>query len=128
MEYESAVDKTIREATERGEFDNLAGAGKPLPMRHSGDPDWWAKGLLEREQIAPDLTVSLRREADGFPASLLGLSTEDAVRAVLEDYNDRVKADWRRPRVGRTSPIVARRVDVEAMVGQWRGQGRRGVT
>lgn len=128
MDYESAVDKALREAAERGEFDNLPGAGKPLPLRHSGDPDWWLKALLEREQIAPDLTVSLRREADGFPASLLDLPTEDAVRAVLEDYNDRVKADWMRPRVGKTSPIVARRVDVEALVEEWRAVRRHGTS
>ncbi|GLZ01820.1 hypothetical protein Acsp02_90710 [Actinoplanes sp. NBRC 103695] len=28
--YESAVDRQLREAQERGEFDNLPGAGKPL--------------------------------------------------------------------------------------------------
>jgi len=43
--YESWVDKQIREAQERGDFDDLPGAGKPLP--HLGDPDdadWWVKG------------------------------------------------------------------------------------
>lgn len=41
--YETALDRAIREAAERGEFDNLPGSGKPLPIRHSGDPDWWLK-------------------------------------------------------------------------------------
>jgi hypothetical protein len=107
--YESAIDRAVREATERGAFDDLPGAGKPLTIRNSGDPDWWLKQLVEREQIAPDLTVSLRREADGFPESLLDLPTEEAVRAVLEDFNERVKIDWMRPRTGPSSPIVARR-------------------
>jgi hypothetical protein len=124
--YESAVDRAIREATERGEFDDLPGAGKPLPMRHAGDPDWWLKQLAEREQISPDLTVSLRREADGFPESLLDLPTEEAVRAVLEDFNERVKADWMRPRTGPSSPLVARRVDVEDLVARWRELRRTG--
>ena len=117
--YESPVDRAIREATERGAFDDLPGAGKPLNLKRVGDPDWWIKDLVEREQISPDLTVSLRREADSFPESLLVLPTEDAVRAVLEDFNDRVKADWRRPRTGPSSPVVARRVDVDAVVEQW---------
>ena len=117
--YETAIDRAIREATERGEFDDLPGAGKPLPMRNAGDPDWWLKQLAEREQISPDLTVSLRREADGFPESLGDLPTEDAVRAVLDDFNERVKADWMRPRVGPSSPIVARRVAVDDLVAQW---------
>ena len=30
VRFESWVDKRIREATERGEFENLPGAGKPL--------------------------------------------------------------------------------------------------
>jgi len=126
--YETAVDRAIREAAERGAFDDLPGAGKPLPMRNAGDPDWWLKQLAEREQISPDLTVSLRREADGFPGSLLDLPTEDAVRAVLEDFNERVKADWMRPRTGPTSPIVARRVDVEALVAQWHDLRRHGAS
>lgn len=124
--YESALDRAIREAAERGEFDNLPGSGKPLPIRHSGDPDWWLKQLVEREQISPDLTVSLRREADGFPESLLDLPTEDAVRAVLEDFNERVKADWMRPRTGPSSPIVARKVDVDTLVERWHELRRAG--
>jgi hypothetical protein len=124
--YETALDRAIREAAERGEFDDLPGAGKPLQMKHSGDPDWWLKQLAEREQISPDLTVSLRREADGFPESLLDLPTEEAVRTVLEDFNERVKVDWMRPRVGPSSPVVARRVDVDAIVEQWRALRRRG--
>jgi hypothetical protein len=30
MDFDSWVDQQIREATERGEFDNLPGKGKPL--------------------------------------------------------------------------------------------------
>lgn len=126
--YESAIDRAIREATERGAFDDLPGAGRPLTIRNSGDPDWWLKQLVEREQISPDLTVSLRREADGFPESLLDLPTEEAVRAVLEDFNERVKIDWMRPRTGPSSPIVARKVDVDALVEQWRELRRRGAS
>jgi hypothetical protein len=125
--YETPVDRAIREATERGAFDDLPGAGKPLNLRRVGDPDWWLKDLVEREQISPDLTVSLRREADSFPESLRDLPTEEAVRSVLDDFNERVKADWMRPRVGPSSPIVARKVDVDAVVEQWhelrRGRG-----
>jgi hypothetical protein len=35
--YESPADRAIREAMERGEFDDLPGAGKPLT--NLGDPD-----------------------------------------------------------------------------------------
>ncbi len=124
MSYETPLDRAIREATERGAFDNLPGAGKPLPLRGSGDPDWWLKDLMAREGISGSEVLppalALRREADGFPESLAELPTEDAVRAVLMDFNARVEADWRRPTVGRGDPVVARRIDVEVMVEAWR--------
>ena len=123
MSYESAIDRAIREATERGAFDNLPGAGKPLHLRNAGDPHWWLKELVERESIsAGDLVspaVALRREADGFPESLRDLPHEQAVREVLTDFNRRVEADWRRPGIGRGEVVVARRVDVDALVAQW---------
>ena len=123
MEYETAVDRAIREAAERGAFDDLPGAGKPLPMRNTGDPDWWLKDLMVREgitgrELLPP-AVALRREADGFPESLRDLPDEAAVRRVLDDFNARVEADWRRPGIGKGTPIVARRVDVEALVAEW---------
>ena len=124
MSYETPIDRAIREAAERGAFDNLPGAGKPLNLRNTSDPDWWLKDLMARESISGSEVlppaIALRREADGFPDSLADLPTEDAVRAVLVDFNARVEADWRRPGFGRGDPVVARRVDVEALVEQWR--------
>ena len=122
--YETAVDRAIREAAEGGAFDNLAGAGKPLPMRQAGDADWWLKELVEREQISGSElvppTIALRREADGFPESLAGLASEESVRQVLDDFNERVRADWRRPGVGKGTPVIARPVDVDQMVERWK--------
>lgn len=124
MSYETPLDRAIREATERGLFDDLPGAGKPLAFKRPGDPDWWLKGLVEREGLAGgeivDPTVALRCEADAFPGSLADLATEDAVRSVLADFNRRVAEDWRRPRTGKGSPIIARPVDVETMLEAWR--------
>ena len=38
---------------ERGEFDNLPGAGKPIEgLGAQHDPEWWLKQLIERERIA----------------------------------------------------------------------------
>ena len=103
--FESLVERQIREAQERGEFDNLPGAGKPLPRLDGvDDPDWWVRRLVQREGL--DMTdalppvIALRKEAAGFPHTLLDLRTEESVRAVLEDYNRRVKLDRLRPRSG----------------------------
>lgn len=125
--YESPVERAIREAQERGEFDNLPGAGKPL--RNLGnpeteDPNWWVKGLLERENIdvtgAMPPALALRKEAETYPQSLLDLRTEESVRAVLEDYNRRVRQDRLRPALGPLPPLIARTLDVDELVRQWR--------
>lgn len=47
MQFENWVDRQIREAMERGEFDNLPGAGKPLELDPS--EDWWIKAKMARE-------------------------------------------------------------------------------
>ena len=38
---------------------------------------------------------------------------------MLADFNQRVEADWRRPGMGRGEMVVARRVDVDAVVAAW---------
>lgn len=119
-----SAEQQIREAQARGSFDNLPGAGKPLRSVDLNDPDWWIKGLIEREKIDPfeliHPTLALRREADSYPESLVHLRSEDEVRAALEDFNDRVRGEWRRPQVGPSSPVVARLVRVEETVAEWR--------
>ena len=71
--YESHIERLIREATERGEFDNLRGAGKPLDLGSPDDPDWWIKQKLRAEGLdgagAVPAVLSLRKEAAGFPES-----------------------------------------------------------
>lgn len=55
--FESAVDKQIREAMERGDFDNLKNQGKPLDLaRDPNVPEDWemAFNLLKNAGYAPD--------------------------------------------------------------------------
>lgn len=125
QQVETWVDQSIRQAQRRGDFDNLRGAGKPLRgLDRPHDPDWWVKSLVEREQL--DLAdalpgpMALRRERATFPQSLLDLSDERQVRERLEDFNERVLADRRRPHVGAHPPPVVGRVDVEELVQAWR--------
>ncbi|MFW5475031.1 DUF1992 domain-containing protein [Knoellia sp. CPCC 206450] len=122
--HESWVEKLIREAQERGEFDDLPGAGKPLRGLDDPDPDWWVKKMMEREGLdASDAlppVMLLRRERASFPESLVEMRSEEGVREVLRDYNARVVEDRRRPALGRDAPVWAPTVDVEDMVEQWR--------
>src|SRR5262245_3329060 len=58
------VDLQIRQAMERGDFDDLPGAGKPISdLGAHHDPNWWIKKLVEREHVTllpPSL--ALRKE------------------------------------------------------------------
>ncbi|QIM21680.1 DUF1992 domain-containing protein [Phycicoccus sp. HDW14] len=122
--YESPVERAIREAQERGEFDDLPGAGKPLRVENTDDPMWWVRQLVEREQLdftgALPPAVALRKEAATFPESLADLRTEESVRAVLEDFNRRVRRDRLRPPESHLPPLLAPTVDVDELVEGWR--------
>lgn len=122
--WESPVEKAIREAQERGDFDNLPGAGKPLDLRDINDPDWFVKRLAKRENLdlggALPGALALRKEAAGFPESLADVRTEKNVRDILQDYNQRVLADRLRPAMGSLPPLLAGTVDVDDMVAKWR--------
>ncbi len=122
--WESPVEKAIREAQERGEFDNLPGAGKPLPdLGDTDDPMWWLRKYAEREQL--DMTgalppaLQLRKEAASYPESLADLRSEAAVRRVLEDFNARVRHERLRPPDRGMPQLLAPTVDIDAMVERW---------
>lgn len=71
---ESAIEKQIREAIERGEFDRLPGTGKPLDLSENPytPADWrMAFKLLQDAGMAPDwieLDKEIRRELQGLDA------------------------------------------------------------
>jgi hypothetical protein len=121
MRYESWVERQVREAIERGEFDNLPGAGRPLPGNNGREDDnWWVKSLLEREQLPMPLPTSLalRREVADLPQTLADVRDERTVRDIIEDLNRRIRDSHRRRVDG--PPIVVRPVDVEQTVTDWR--------
>lgn len=118
MQYESWIDRQIREAQERGEFDNLPGAGKPLSL--DDDPDWWIKAKIARENLQPLLPtpLALRREVEDLPRSLADARTEDEVRERVGDLNRRIRESYLRPHSG--PRVVVGIVDVDAVVARWR--------
>jgi Domain of unknown function (DUF1992) len=113
----NGVEKQIREAYERGEFDNLPGAGKPLRMRHLDDPEWFARQLMEREQITGVLPgpLALRKERRELPELIDQLADEDDVRQVLRDFNRRV-----REALLRDGKVLVGGVAVEEYIEAWR--------
>jgi hypothetical protein len=116
------VDLQVQKAMERGEFDNLPGAGKPLKLPDKYDPDWWIKKLIEREQItgvAP-AAILLRKEDAELEEQLDDQFSERDVRRVLEDFNRRV-VEARRQLTG-GPPVVTPTRDVDAEVEAWRAR------
>jgi hypothetical protein len=114
------VDHQIRAAMERGEFDNLPGAGKPLKLPDRHDPDWWVKQLIEREKITGVLppALALRREDAELDAELDRMATEEEVRSALADFNQRVVEARRQLQGG--PPVVTPTREVEDEVNAWR--------
>jgi len=119
--YESPIDRQIREAQERGEFDNLPGAGEPLPgYGQADDEDWWIRGLIRRENITGMLPASLklRREIEDIQQTVATKKTEAAVRKVVEELNERIRKAQRGHIDG--PPVVLSTVDADEVVAVWR--------
>jgi hypothetical protein len=124
--WEAGVEAQIRAAQERGDFDDLPGAGKPLPGRNEPyDEMWWIKGLLERESLPTDLLLPtpllLRKKIERIPDEVRALPTEDSVRAVVRELNSQI-VEWLRNPLG--PRVVVRPVDVDAVVRHWRAERR----
>lgn len=117
------VDLQVRQAIERGEFDDLPGAGKPLEGL-GDDPDWWVKKLIEREQITGVLpeALQLRKDDRELDAVLDRESSERTVRERLESFNQRVINARRQLQGG--PPVVTPTRDVETTVEAWRSRRR----
>jgi Domain of unknown function (DUF1992) len=123
--YESRIDRQIREAQERGDFDNLPGSGKPLPDRGElHDENWWIKELVRREKLtglAPE-SLRIRKEAEELMERLASISFEASVREIVADLNRRIELARRGLVDG--PPVVVAPFDVEDVLEAWRARGR----
>ncbi len=66
MRRENVAERQIREARERGAFDDLPGTGKPIPhLDNPHDDEWWIREKLKKENVSflPP-TLAIRREID----------------------------------------------------------------
>ncbi|HEX4721189.1 MAG TPA: DUF1992 domain-containing protein [Pseudonocardiaceae bacterium] len=120
--FETWIDKQIREATERGDFDDLPGKGKPLRDANAPyDGDWWLKDWLRREGAPTDALLPtplrLRKEIQQLREKVRPLRAEERVRAAATDLNDQVRAWWRS---SNGPQIHVGLVDVDEVVAQWR--------
>jgi len=120
VSFESFVDRQIRAATERGDFDDLPGAGRPLPdAGQPYDENWWLKRKLRDEGVAQlPPTLALRKEAEEALAEAERAPSEQDVRRILGDINARIRDALRHPLEG--PPLRLTPYDVEQAVRNWR--------
>lgn len=120
MSFTSWIDQQISEATERGEFDNLPGAGKPLP-KHVDDTEAWVLDWVRREGGSTDemlpTPLKLRKQSARLAETVQELRSEQDVREAVAELNERIM-QWRKLPLG--PPIFVPLVDEEKMVAAWR--------
>jgi len=122
--FTSWIDQQIQEAQERGAFDDLPGAGKPLPRRSAADDcQVWLRDKLRREGISTEellpVPLKLRKQAERLAESVQELRTEQEVRDAVAELNHRI-IEWRRFPTG--PQIFVPLVNAEEVVGHWREQ------
>ena len=87
--WETWIEAQIRVAMEKGAFDNLPGAGKPLPnLNQEYDPLWWVKQLVHREQLSVlPPSLELLRKVEKELATIETLHDEATVRRRVAALN-----------------------------------------
>ena len=122
ISFASWIDQRINEAAERGAFDNLPGAGKPLPRRGAADDGQaWLRDYLRREGVSAEellpTPLRLRKEIERLTGTVQDLRSEQDVREVVAGLNQRI-VQWRRIPEG--PPVYLPLVDADTMVARWR--------
>jgi len=122
--FTSWIDQQIADAEDRGVFDNLPGAGKPLNIKPTGDGDFgqaWMRDYARREGVSPEeflpTPLKLRREIEELAETVGEMRSEAEVRETFGDLNRRI-VEWRRIPVG--PPIHVPLVNIDDMVARWR--------
>ena len=120
MSFWTWIDQQINEAAERGAFENLPGAGKPLPKGEGDAAEAWLREYVRREGVETEeflpVPLKLRKESERLAQAAPGLPSEQAVREAVADLNERIMK-WRR--IPHGPPIFVPLVDADALAARW---------
>lgn len=113
---ESWVDAQISHAQRRGDFDDLPGAGKPLPPK----PRSWLQAKLQEENLEVPLPpgLELRKEVRAKLAAIALMADEARVREALTLLNAKIKKQNATHIAG--PPADLGKIDIERFVDDWR--------
>jgi Domain of unknown function (DUF1992) len=121
MSFRSWIDQQINEAAERGAFEDLPGAGKPLPKSEEDAAQAWLREYVRREGVSTEeflpVPLKLRKESERLADAAPALPSEQAVREAAAELNGRIMK-WRRIPLG--PPIFVPLVDPEELARRWR--------
>lgn len=116
--FRRQAEQEIQRAEQDGAFDNLPGAGKPLPdIDAPYDPMWWVKKFVKQqrlESMRPEfkLRVEIERTLEKLPT----MPSEARVRATLSELNGRIRHANATAGTQRVAPL-----DIEQCIARWRG-------
>ncbi len=117
---ERSVEAQLRDARERGEFENLPGYGKPLPNL-DGDHDemWWIRQWLKRENLGfTPPALAIRKSVEDMYNGLDKLLTERAVRTIVEELNKEIRQMNRMPPMD-GPPTSLSPLDLDEVLARW---------
>jgi DnaJ-like protein len=121
MSFSTWIDQQISEAAERGAFENLPGAGKPLPKGEEDAAAAWLREYVRREGVTTEeflpVPLKLRKESERLAEAAPALPSEQAVLEAAEELNERIM-NWRRIPLG--PPIFVPLVDAGELARRWR--------
>ncbi len=121
MTFRSWIDQQISEAAERGAFDNLPGAGQPLPSKPDPDGLGWLRDYVQREGVPAEellpTPLKLRKQVHQLTETVPSLRSEQDVRDAAAELNRQI-IEWRRIPLG--PPVFVQLADVDALVRTWR--------
>ena len=116
ISFETWIERQVRLAQARGEFDGLPGHGKPIPdIDKPYDEQWWVRRKLREENVSylpPSL--ALRKEAEVALEAAQRAPTEAHARRIVEELNTKIRAAIRLPLAG--PPLNLFPYDVEQVL------------
>jgi hypothetical protein len=120
VRWETWIERKIRESMDRGEFDNLPGAGQPIPdLARPYDELWWLRKKLRDEQLSIDPpTLVLRRELDDTLARVKAARSEAEVRRLVAAINEQIVYVNSHTTFGPAPDLAP--LNAERIVAEWR--------